>query len=187
MTSMIRCIDDYYDNLVSHSNYNLKHLAMKINKYHCIIVNFDYFFFYHVPKATQIPCLYALVCTLREANKELLLVILLVLLLMLLSSILIYHVEFVEHEHMGKERGNKTFLDIIWWCLKVITTVGDNTYGPRTSFGQMIGGGCALIGVLIFSLPIPIVINSFSTYYDNVLWNNQIRARKNKLVKQEWI
>ena len=104
-------------------------------------------------KATQIPCFYALICTLREANKELLLVILLVLLLMLLSSFLIYHAEFVEYEHVVKERGNKTFLDIIWWCLKVITTVGDSTYGPTTTFGQMIGGTCAFIGVLIFSLP----------------------------------
>ena len=152
-----------------------------------MIIQFHYFFFYHLTKATQIPCFYALICTLREANKELLLVILLVLLLMLLSSFLIYHAEYVEYEHIVKERGNKTFLDIIWWCLKVITTVGDNTYGPRTTFGQMIGGTCAFIGVLIFSLPIPIVINSFSTYYDNVLWNNQIWARKNKLIKQEWV
>ena len=106
---------------------------------------------------------------------------------MLVSSFLIYHVEIVEYEDLKKGGENKTFPDIMWWCLKVIATVGDNTHGPRTSFGQMIGGSCALIGVLIFSLPIPIVINSFSTYYDNVLWNNQIRARKDKLAKKEWI
>lgn len=137
--------------------------------------------------SSRIPCFYALFCTLREANKELLLVIMLVILLMLSSSFLIYHVELVEYEDVHKTGGNKTFPDIMWWCLKVITTVGDNTYGPRTSIGKMIGGTCAFIGVLIFSLPIPIVINSFSTYYDNVLWNNQIQARQNKLVKKEWI
>ena len=106
---------------------------------------------------------------------------------MLVSSFLIYHVEMIGYEDVNQDRPNKTYLDIMWWCLKVISTVGDNTQGPRTSLGQLIGGSCALLGVLIFSLPIPIVINSFSTYYDNLLWTNQIQARKNKLKKKVMI
>ena len=106
---------------------------------------------------------------------------------MLLSSFLLYHVEIIGYEDGNQDRSNKTFLDIMWWCLKVISTVGDNTQGPRTSLGQLIGGICALLGVLIFSLPIPIVINSFSTYYENILWTNQIQARKKKLEKKVWV
>ena len=34
-------------------------------------------------------------------------------------------------------------------------------------FVQMVGGLCALLGVFILTLPLPIVVNSFSTIYKN--------------------
>ena len=36
-------------------------------------------------------------------------------------------------------------------------------------FVQMVGGLCALLGVFILTLPLPIVVNSFSTIYKNRL------------------
>ena len=38
---------------------------------------------------------------------------------------------------------------------------------PKTLLGKLIGGFCALSGVFILTLPIPIVVNSFATYYKN--------------------
>ena len=49
-----------------------------------------------------------------------------------------------------------------------------------------IGGLCALGGIFILTLPIPIVVNSFASYYKNRLWRNEVaykkrqRARKRK-------
>ena len=48
------------------------------------------------------------------------------------------------------------------------------------------GGLCALGGIFILTLPIPIVVNSFASYYKNRLWRNEVaykkrqRARKRK-------
>ena len=45
---------------------------------------------------------------------------------------------------------------------------------------------CALGGIFILTLPIPIVVNSFASYYKNRLWRNEVaykkrqRARKRK-------
>ena len=49
-----------------------------------------------------------------------------------------------------------------------LTTVGYDL-NPETLLGKIIGGCCALSGVFILTLPIPIVVNSFATYYKNRL------------------
>ena len=38
-----------------------------------------------------------------------------------------------------------------------------------------VGGFCALSGVFILTLPIPIVVNSFAMYYKNRLWRTEVR------------
>ena len=47
-----------------------------------------------------------------------------------------------------------------------ITTVGYDL-SPKTFLGKLIGGFCALSGIFILTLPIPIVVNSFASYYKN--------------------
>ena len=45
-----------------------------------------------------------------------------------------------------------------------ITTVGYDL-NPRTYLGKLIGGFTAISGIFILTLPIPIVVNSFASYY----------------------
>ena len=58
----------------------------------------------------------------------------------------------------------------------------------QTFFGRLIGGFCALTGLFILTLPIPIVVNSFASYYkvsgqiaspsDNLLLNPTFATRE---------
>ena len=43
--------------------------------------------------------------------------------------------------------------------------------------GKLIGGFCALSGVFILTLPIPIVVNSFAQFYKNRLWRNEVNLK----------
>ena len=54
-----------------------------------------------------------------------------------------------------------------------LTTVGYD-YNPETLLGKILGGCCALSGVFVLTLPIPIVVNSFASYYKNRLWRNEV-------------
>ena len=47
-----------------------------------------------------------------------------------------------------------------------------------------IGGFCALSGVFILTLPIPIVVNSFAQFYKNRLWRNEVEHKKKERIKQ---
>ena len=46
-----------------------------------------------------------------------------------------------------------------------LSSVGYGTQTPASLTGKAIGGVCAVVGVFILTLPVPIVVNSFASYY----------------------
>lgn len=80
--------------------------------------------------------------------------------------------------------GSWSFLDSFWWGLMTLTTVGYGDLSPSTFPGKLIGGLCALGGIFILTLPIPIVVNSFASYYKNRLWRNEVAYKKRQRAKK---
>ena len=58
-----------------------------------------------------------------------------------------------------------------------LTTVGYHNQ-PDTFFGKLACGLCAMCGIFIITLPIPIVVSSFAVCYRSKLWRNEIATRK---------
>ena len=58
------------------------------------------------------------------------------------------------------------------------STVGYGTQTPQSITGKAIGGFCAIVGVFILTLPVPIVVNSFASYYKNRLWRNEVAHKR---------
>ena len=58
-----------------------------------------------------------------------------------------------------------------------ITTVGYDLQ-PKTMIGKLIGGLCALTGIFILTLPIPIVVNSFASFYNNRLSRTAVKQKR---------
>ena len=125
--------------------------------------------------------LQSLIYTLNQAYKELGLLMLLVGVAVLTFASLVY---FAEKD--SDNNGGWTFLDSFWWGIMTLTTVGYDHKNPETFMGKVIGGLCALVGIFILTLPIPIVVNSFASYYKNRLWRNEVAHRRaEKLAEQE--
>ena len=53
----------------------------------------------------------------------------------------------------------------------------------RTLFGKFIGGLCALSGIFILTLPIPIVVNSFGNFYKNRLWRSEVELKRRERMR----
>merc|ERR1719237_264598 len=77
-----------------------------------------------------------------------------------------------------------TFIESFWWGLMTLTTVGYDL-NPKTMLGKLVGGFCALSGVFILTLPIPIVVNSFAMYYKNRLWRTEVAHKKRERTRQQ--
>lgn len=102
--------------------------------------------------------------TLKASAKELFLLILVLIIGVLIFACLIYYAEQVD------EGSKNSFTNIpigFWWALVTMTTLGYGDMIPRTALGYILGTICAVCGLLMLSLPVPVIVSNFTLYYSH--------------------
>ena len=108
-----------------------------------------------------------LVHAIRASIQELLMLSIFLFIAMLVFSTIIFYAE--RPVLYGDTRSvNSSFQTIpngFWYSIITMTTVGYGDVYPQTTLGRIIGALCALCGVLLIALTIPVISNNFALFY----------------------
>ena len=98
----------------------------------------------------------------------------------LLFSSMIYFIEVAEEDSSFYSIPNA-----FWWSVITMTTVGYGDMQPTTGLGKLVGTMCAVSGVLVMSLPIPIIVSNFEAFYANTKKVEASKVRKGRLMEEK--
>ena len=118
-----------------------------------------------------------LIMSMRASIKELSLLFLLMIFGMVVFGNLIYFVEI---------DGNIPSVPYgCWWALITMTTVGYGDATPISTLGYILGGWCAIAGLIIAALPIPVITKNFEEHYACVnKLENLLKKQERQLAKK---
>ncbi|KAJ8303771.1 hypothetical protein KUTeg_018694 [Tegillarca granosa] len=93
---------------------------------------------------------------------------------------------FANFVYFAEETKNISSIpDAWWWSVITMTTVGYGDVVPRSPTGKIIGMFCALSGVLLLGLVVPMFVNTFLSLYKVAQLNERILKTKAKR-KRAW-
>ena len=69
-----------------------------------------------------------------------------------------------------------------WWAVVTLTTVGYGDFYPKTWIGRAVGSACALTGVILIALTLPIFVNNFLTLYQYAMVEDVLQSKLQKHV-----
>lgn len=119
-----------------------------------------------------------MVHTLKASFHELVLLLLILLIPVVMFSSIVYYIEIM----MNKQSLFSSVPQSFWWCLITMTTVGYGDLTPQTWPGKIIGGACAVCGVLIVALPISVIGSNFNLYYAHAQARLKLPMKQHRLV-----
>ncbi|XP_061076682.1 potassium voltage-gated channel subfamily C member 3-like isoform X2 [Conger conger] len=86
---------------------------------------------------------------------------------------LFYYAERLSNDH------NVRHISIgAWWAVVTLTTLGYGDIYPVGWPGMIVGGLCAVTGVLFLALPVPVLVNNFRIYHKLVTAKRKLSLKK---------
>ena len=111
--------------------------------------------------------------------KELMLLVFFLVLGIVIFASLVYYAERIQ------VNPTNDFSSIplgLWWALVTMTTVGYGDMVPKTYLGMFVGAMCAMAGVLVVGLPVPVIVSNFAMFYSHTQARAKLPKRRRRVV-----
>ena len=125
------------------------------------------------------PGLKILIHTFKASSKELTLLVFFLVLGMVIFASLVY---YAERLHINPKNDFKSIPEGLWWAVVTMTTVGYGDMVPKTYAGIIVGSLCALSGVLVIALPVPVIVSNFSMFYSHTQARMKLPKKRRRVV-----
>jgi hypothetical protein len=119
--------------------------------------------------------LMVLMYTMKVSLKEILLTFVFISMGILIFGCLMYYAD-----------SKDTYKNIplsFWWAIVTMTTVGYGDMYPKTEAGYVVGTLCAMSGVMVIALTVPIVVNNFMLFYQHATSTPDVNIKDKKSQK----
>lgn len=109
--------------------------------------------------ARYVKALRIIINVFEEKKEELFISIIFTIFLLLFTSTFMYYVE-----NEAQPDNFSSIPQTMWWGIATLTTVGYGDVYPVTTFGKLLGGAIAILGIGLFALPAGILASGFSEH-----------------------
>ncbi len=130
-----------------------------IHAFHMVwwLTSLRVFYLFHV--VTYYRPFKVMVLALRQSYKELLFLVVLLAIGATLFGSIVFLADIQEDTFW-------TVPDGIWWAFITMTTVGYGDKVPASVYGRVVGIFCAMAGLIVIAMPVPIIANNFGKFCD---------------------
>lgn len=118
-----------------------------------------------------------LLLTVKASVGELFLYMILLFMTLMLFASFVFYAEQIDEVVDNKF---ESIIIGLWWAVVTMTTLGYGDIVPLTPLGRIIGALCALCGLLFLALPIPVIVNNFTTYYAHAKAHQRLKSYLNQ-------
>jgi len=73
----------------------------------------------------------------------------------------------------------------LWWAIVTMTTVGYGDLTPKTYLGMLVGSMCAVTGVLMIALPVPVIVSNFALFYSHTKARAKLPKKRRRVLPVE--
>merc|ERR1719245_1080809 len=117
--------------------------------------------------------------TFRASAKELMLLVFFLVLGIVIFASLVYYAERIQ---VNPTNDFESIPLGLWWALVTMTTVGYGDMVPKTYLGMFVGAMCAMAGVLVVALPVPVIVSNFAMYYSHTQARAKLPKKRRRVV-----
>lgn len=99
---------------------------------------------------------------LRERKEQIMVSVMFILFLLVIVSTMMYYVE-----NDAQPEKFSSIPATMWWGIETLTTVGYGDMVPITTYGKILGGMIAILGIGLFALPAGIFSSGLTEHLHN--------------------